>query len=55
MQPKIGYLIDNNAGWGDEPDWTFYTEEDVPAHMIRHTSTGRVKRIVYWEIDNGAA
>ena len=50
--PKIGYLIDENAGWDDEdPNWWFYTEKEVPYHKIQHASKDRVKRIVYWEID----
>lgn len=50
MTPKIGYLIDENRGWDDEPDWKFYTERDVPRYMIEHARKGAVKRIVYFEI-----
>lgn len=52
MQPKIAYLIDENAGWDDEPSWQFYPENDVPRYKIEHRSKDVVKRIVYWEIDD---
>ena len=51
MKPKIAYLIDENAGWDDEANWQFYTEEDVPHYKIEHARKDLVKRIVYWEID----
>lgn len=50
MQPKIGYLIDENAGWGDDPSWQFHTEADVPQYRLKYGRSDRVKRIVYWEI-----
>lgn len=49
--PKIGYLIDENAGWDDDPSWQFYTEENVPQWRIENSNKRAVKRIVYWEID----
>ena len=52
MQPKIGYLIDTNAGWDDEPTWQFYTEEDVPRWKIERANKKTYKRIVYWEIED---
>ena len=52
MQPKIAYLIDENAGWDAEPSWQFYAEKDVPQYKIEHRRPGRVKRIVYWEIED---
>jgi len=50
--PKIGYLIDENAGWGDDPSWQFYTEEDAPQWRVESSNKSAVKRIVYWEIDD---
>lgn len=52
MKPKIGYLIDDNYGnWGnDEPDWKFYTEDNVPRYKLEHPVPNKVKRIVYWEV-----
>lgn len=47
MKPKIGYLVDESAGWGEPPSWTFYSEEDVPEYSRNHR-----KRIVYWEMDD---
>lgn len=52
MPPKIGYLIDENAGWDEEPTWKFYHENDVPRWKIENTRKGVVRRIVYWEIDD---
>lgn len=52
MKPKIGYLIDENAGWDDEPTWQFYSERDVPNWKIEHARKDRVKRIIYWEIED---
>ena len=54
MKPKIAYLIDENAGWEDNPNWQFYPEDDVPHYKIEHARKDRVKRIVYWEIDDGS-
>ena len=54
MKPKIGYLIDENAGWDEDPSWQFYTEEDVPSYKIQHRTKDLVKRIIYWEIDDGS-
>ena len=54
MQPKIAYLVDENFGWDDEqPSRKFYTEEDVPEHhfFAAGNGDGRVKRIVYWEVE----
>ena len=51
MKPKIGYLIDQSAGWGDAPDWVFYEEDAVPHYKLEHASKETYKRIVYWEID----
>jgi hypothetical protein len=52
MLPKIAYLIDENAGWDNEPSWQFYTENDVPSWADRCSGiSSKVKRIVYWEID----
>ena len=51
MKPEIGYLIDENAGWDDDPDWRFYSEQEVPHHKIEHARKDTFKRIVYWEID----
>lgn len=51
MQPKIGYLIDDNAGWDEDPNWWFYAEDEVPRHKIEHAPKATYKRIVYWEID----
>ncbi len=51
MQPKIGYLIDQNAGWDEDPTWQFYTEEDAPQWKIERANRKTVKRIVYWEIE----
>lgn len=52
MKPKIGYLIDENAGWGDDPSWQFYREDEVPRWQIQNPRQDRVKRIVYWEIED---
>ena len=52
MQPKIGYLVDQNAGWDDDPTWQFYTETDVPQWKIEHANKKTFKRIVYWEIED---
>ena len=52
MRPKIGYLIDENAGWDDEPTWQFYPENEVPRYKIEHASKKSYKRIVYFEIDD---
>jgi hypothetical protein len=51
MQPKIGYLIDENAGWDNDPTWQFYTEKDVPRWRLEHARKDSYKRIVYWEIE----
>jgi hypothetical protein len=52
MQPKIGYLIDENTGWDEDPSWKFYAEKDVPEHILlsRWRLDEKVKRIVYWEV-----
>lgn len=50
MLPKIAYLVDENAGWGEDPTWQFYTENEVPQYKIEHARKGAVKRIVYWEV-----
>jgi len=51
MQPKIAYLIDENAGWDEDPNWHFFLEADVPDWKIQYPSKDRVKKIVYWELD----
>lgn len=51
MKPKIAYLIDEGYDWDEGPNWVFYKENDVPHYKIEHASKGRVKRIVYWEIE----
>lgn len=52
MQPKIAYLIDENTSWDNEPSWQFYTEADVPCWAgFGGAISAKVKRIVYWEID----
>lgn len=51
MNPKIGYLIDESAGWGDARYWQFYEEDAVPYHKIKHAPKETYKRIIYWEID----
>lgn len=51
MKPKIAYLIDENQGWDNEPDWKFYLENDVPTWKIEHAHKKTYKRIVYWEIE----
>lgn len=53
MRPKIAYLIDENAGWEYLPNWRFYPENDVPTWKIEHSRKDRVKRIVYFEVDDG--
>ncbi len=59
MQPKIGYLIDENTSWDEDPSWKFYAEKDVsefwnnvPEHipLSRWRLDEKVKRIVYWEV-----
>lgn len=51
--PKIGYLIDENAGWDDDPSWQFYTESGAPElWQLARANKKDVKRIVYWEIDD---
>jgi hypothetical protein len=55
MQPKIGYLIDENTSWDEDPNWKFYAEKDVkdvPEHILlsRWRLDEKVKRIVYWEV-----
>lgn len=55
MKPKIGYLIDDGAGWEFDPDWRFYTEDNVPRYKIEHSHKDYVKRIVYWEIEEESA
>ena len=54
MKPKIAYLVNESYGWDDEPNWVFYTESDAPYSKIEHASKDRVKRIVYWEVEDGA-
>jgi hypothetical protein len=50
--PKIGYLIDENASWDLAPSWKFYTENETPDYILRFDNgAGKVKRIVYWEIE----
>lgn len=44
---KIGYLVDQNKGWDDEPDWKLYEENEVPRHYLESEKT---KRIVYFEL-----
>jgi hypothetical protein len=51
MKPKIAYLINESHGWGDDPDWKFYPEDDVPHWKIEHAKKDSYKRIVYFEID----
>jgi hypothetical protein len=53
MRPKIAYLVDENAGWDNDPSWKFYTEADVPEYIIssRWRLDKKVKRIVYWEVE----
>lgn len=43
---KIGYLVDENGGWDDEPSWKFYEENELPSFETKY------KRIVYSEIEN---
>ena len=52
MRPKIAYLIDENASWDNEPNWQFYTEENLPSWKIEHADKKTYKRIVYWEIED---
>lgn len=52
MKPKIAYLIDESGGWGQDPVWMFYTEDDVPRYKIEHAPKSSYKRIVYWEVDD---
>ena len=50
--PKIGYLIDENTSWDNEPSWQFYTEADVSSWADRRGAiSSKVKRIVYWEVE----
>jgi len=51
MKPKIAYLIDEGSHWDEGPNWVFYQEVDAPYSNIEHASKERVKRIVYWEIE----
>lgn len=53
MLPKIAYLVDENAGWDEDPSWKFYTENAIPEYVISRNirlRNGKVKRIVYWEV-----
>jgi hypothetical protein len=54
MQPKIGYLIDENTSWDEDPSWKFYAEKDVSEHipLSRWRLDEKVKRIVYWEVQD---
>lgn len=52
MKPQVAYLIDENQGWDNDPDWRFYCEKDVPQWKIEHANKKACKRIVYWEIDD---
>jgi hypothetical protein len=56
MQPKIAYLVDENAGWDEDPSWKFYTENEIPEYILlsRWQSAGKIKRIVYWETEEVA-
>jgi len=48
---KIGYLIDENVGWDDDPEWRFYDEASGNIKLYnRGVHKSRVKRIVYAEI-----
>jgi len=56
--PKLAYLINESESWDpDEVDWRFYTEKDVPHWKLEYNAprTNRVKRIVYFEIDEPSA
>ena len=53
MLPKIAYLVDENAGWDEDPSWKFYAENAIPEYVISRNirlRNGKVKRIVYWEV-----
>ena len=52
MNPKLAYLIDEGSYWGEPADWKFYTEDNVPSYKIEHADSDKVKRIVYWELEN---
>jgi hypothetical protein len=54
MKPKLAYLIDEGSHFGDPSDWKFYTEVEVPSYKLEHASSGTIKRIVYWEIEDEA-
>ena len=45
---KIGYLVDRGSHWGEDPDWRFYSEKELPDYI---SSYDTVKRIVYFEVD----
>lgn len=51
MKPKLAYLIDEGYGWDEGPNWVFYSENDVNYRHMDHMSKDKVKRIVYWELD----
>jgi hypothetical protein len=52
MKPKIGYLLDKSYDWDEGPTWLFRTENDVLHYEIEHAPKSKVKRIVYWEIED---
>lgn len=51
MKPKIGYLVNDNWLDSDNPEWVFYTEDNIPHYKIEHASKDSYKRIVYWELE----
>ena len=51
MKPKMAFLIDENDDWTHEPRWVWYAENDVPMWKIEHMDSSKLKRIVYWEIE----
>lgn len=54
MQPKIAYLVDENANIA-EPSWKFFAENDAPDYVVNLPHWSRpekIKRIVYWEIED---
>ena len=51
MKPKIAYLIDENEYGLQDPHWVWYSENDATHRKIERMDKSRVKRIVYWEIE----
>ena len=52
MQPKIAYLVDENYFSDEDPSWKFYAENEIPDNLPHWSRTEKIKRIVYWELED---